>query len=463
MRTHDRTGRGPRPHRPVNPPSPLALVASALARAFLTGDWVPDDMASRGHHAVGHRRTWVLDLARAARSGYPDAPRDRPRDLAAFLEACRVLTNGLARDRAAGRPPPHVRRWYTPEPSMGPAPWPVARLSTRRDLQDFLGLDPGSLAWFVDAKGWERTVDHEPLRHYRYRWSPKRAGGHRLIEEPKPVLKHVQRRILHDVLDAIPPHAAAHGFRAHRSVVTHARHHAGQPAVVRFDLESFFSSISAARVYGLFRTAGYPEDVAHALTALCTNVVPRAVWRSAPRTDDPAAHHRLGRRLATPHLPQGAPTSPAIANLAAFGLDRRLHGLAEATGARYSRYADDLTFSGPHRLWRRAPELGRLVAAIAAEEGFRLNDGKTSRRAAGERQLVTGLVVNAHPNVRRADYETLKATVHNALRTGGQAQDREGHHDFRAHLGGRIAWLEHVHPARGARLRAEFDRISWDR
>jgi hypothetical protein len=337
-------------------------------------------------------------------------------------------------------------------------------LATLRDLQEFLGLDAGGLAWFADARGWERTVADEPLRHYRYRWSPKASGGVRLIEEPKPILKFFQHRLLRDVLDVIPPHPAAHGFRAGHSVLTHAQVHAGQAAVLRFDLEAFFTSVPAGRVYGLFRTAGYAEAVAHSLTALVTNAVPRAVWRAAPLPDDSAAldaHRRLGRHLAGAHLPQGAPTSPAIANLVAFGLDRRLHGLAESVGARYSRYADDLTFSGRHHLWRNAPDLGRLVATIVDEEGFRLNPAKTTRRAAGERQLVTGLVVNIRPNVRRRDYDALKATVHNAVRTGGAAQNLDGHPDFRASLAGRIAWLEHVHPAHGASVRAEFERIHW--
>jgi retron-type reverse transcriptase len=158
--------------------------------------------------------------------------------------------------------------------------------------------------------------------------------------------------------------------------------------------------------------------------------------------------------LATPHLPQGAPTSPVLANLVAFVLDRRLTALAAAIGARYSRYADDLTFSGRHRLWRDTPRLTHLVTTIASEEGFRLNGAKTTRRARGERQLVTGLVVNTTPNVRRTDYDTLKAIVHNARRTGGDPS-------VRAHLRGRIAWVEHVHPAHGAKLSAAFAGIDW--
>jgi RNA-directed DNA polymerase len=422
------------------------VVADALARAFLAGDWEPESMARRGQRCLDDRRRWLLDLARAARAGFPEPPLDAQREVAAFLEVCPPLTER--------RRLPEVRRWYTYEPAMRSTQWPVPPIPTLGDLQEFLRLDAGTLAWFADAKGWERHVADEPLRHYRYRWSAKARGGARLIEEPKPLLKQFQRRMLHQILEPIPLHPAAHGFRRGHSVLTHAACHAGHAAVVRFDLEAFFASVSAGRVFGLFRTAGYPEAVAHALTALTTNVVPRAVSRAAP---DPL----LRQRLATPHLPQGAPTSPAIANLLAFNLDRRLSGLAEVNGAAYSRYADDLTFSGRHRLWRTTPQLTRLVEEIVTEEGFRLNAAKTSRRARGERQLVTGLVVNAHPNVRRTEYDVLKAIVHNARRTGGPAQNRDQHPHFRTHLQGRIAWVEHVHPVHGARLRADFERIDW--
>jgi hypothetical protein len=151
--------------------------------------------------------------------------------------------------------------------------------------------------------------------------------------------------------------------------------------VVRLDLEDFFASVEARRIYGIFRGAGYPEAVAHALTGLTTNAVPAAQWHAMPRPRDPreiAAHHVLGRRLATPHLPQGAPTSPALANLAAHALDRRLLGL----GATYSRYADDLTFSGSHRIRGLLP----AIAAIARDEGFRVNPRKTRLMSSGGRR-----------------------------------------------------------------------------
>ena len=107
------------------------------------------------------------------------------------------------------------------------------------------------------------------LRHYTYLWLPRRDAPPRPIARPKLKLKEIQRWILREILDRIPPHDAAHGFVRGRSARTHAALHAGRHTVVRMDLEDFFAAVPAGRVYGIFRTAGYPEAVAHALTALC--------------------------------------------------------------------------------------------------------------------------------------------------------------------------------------------------
>ena len=431
--------------------------AGGLARAFLAGEWDPPAMTARGQRAVGERRVWVRDLALATRHAYPEAPRDRPRELAQFIANCPAMRPGTV----------SVTRWYVAETAMGRAPWPVAPLPTVGDLQDLLGLSPESLAWFADTKQLERTVPDERLRHYRYRWVAKRSGGARLVEAPKPVLKHVQRVLLREILERIPVHAGAHGFRTGRSALTHAGGHVQRRVVVRLDLEDFFASVRGPRIHGLYRQCGYPEPVAHVLTALATNSVPRSVLAQAPApagSESTAGRRRLLAHLAHPHLPQGAPTSPALANLAAFRLDRRLAGLAASTGLAYSRYADDLAFSSSRR--RTGAETRRLVdlvTEIAAGEGFRVNDLKTSVRRAGQRQRLAGVVVNEHPNIDRRQYDLLKATVHNAARNGPAGQNRAGHPAFRDHLRGRIAWVGQLNPARGERLLATFAEIDWDR
>lgn len=454
-RTHDGISRGPLPSL-----SERRVVARALAGALLAGEWEPKSMAGRARRCVGERRRWPADLALIVWHGYATSPADRPGELARFIGACPPFVRALSGER-----PVRVVRWFVAESAMGDTPWPVPALPTVADLGRLLDLPIGQLLWFADVRSLERDAEHERLRHYRYRWLVKPTGGVRLLEAPKPRLRQYQRALLHRILDAIPAHPAAHGFRSGRSALSYASPHVGQEAVLRFDLEDFFGSVSASRVYATWRAAGYPEPVAHLLTGLVTNAAPGYVWRSAPRPRSAEllpAHHRLGRHLATPHLPQGAPTSPALANLAAHGLDRRLAGLAARLGFTYTRYADDLAFSGGTVLARLAAGLESTVSDVANEEGFRLNPWKTRLLVASGRQQLAGVVVNRRPNVARPDYDALKAILHNCARHGAQRQNRAGHPDFRAHVLGRVAWVASIHSERGTRLQAAFDEIDWD-
>ena len=215
-----------------------------------------------------------------------------------------------------------------------------------------------------------------------------------MIEEPKPLLKHVQRVLVRQVLNHIPPHDAAHGFRSGRSAITHAAGYAGHAIVIHLDLEDFFATVTAGRVFAIFRRCGYPEPVAHLLTALTTNSIPRSVWAALPRPSPllQDSHFRLGQHLRHPHLPQGAPTSPALANLSAYRLDLRLAGLAQTAGIVYSRYADDLALSSPtHLSHAKASRLVNLVERIADDEGFRVNPFKTFFQRSSQRQRLAGV------------------------------------------------------------------------
>jgi hypothetical protein len=388
-------------------------VSSPIADALLAGAWEREAMIARAGRVFARRPRWMPRLVDDVLAAYREAPRDRPRELAAFVETLRPRG-------------PRVRRRPVATTAMGRTPWNVPRIDTVGDLAERLELDPGQLAWLADVKSLERAARDERLRHYRYLWVPREHGPPRVIERPKARLKEIQRFLLHELLIWIPVHDAAHGFVRGRSARSHAALHAGRRVVVRLDLQDFFAGVFAGRIYAIFRAAGYPEPVAHVLTGLCTNVVP-SEFRPPGMRD-----------LATPHLPQGAPTSPALANLAAFRLDRRLSGLAQAIGARYSRYADDLVFSSDARL---RPPLD-FIRNIVREEGFRLNARKTRMMGRGRRQTVTGVVVNAHPNVTRAEYDRIKAAIHR-----GERDER---------LLGRVAWVEQLNPARGARLRARL-------
>ncbi|PWF48872.1 reverse transcriptase family protein [Massilia glaciei] len=225
------------------------------------------------------------------------------------------------------------------------------------------------------------------------------------------------------------------------------------------DLKNFFPNIPAARVQALFAKLGYPAGVAGALARLCVNRTPAGVLLQRPDgTPLPWAERQPFR---SPHLPQGSPCSPAAANLCAYRLDLRLSALAQSLGACYSRYADDLVFSGGPQFARAVGRFCARTGAIAIEEGFIVNTKKTRAMRAGARQQVTGVVVNRHPNLARAEFDLLKATLTNCVRHGPASQNRGRRDNFRGHLDGKVAYPSMLNAARGARLRQVFDAIDW--
>lgn len=334
------------------------------------------------------------------------------------------------------------------------ASWGLPVLATPEDIAAWLGLPVGKVAWLAGRFDGGARAASVGKAHYVSQWKAKRSGGARLIESPKPLLKQVQTRILREVLDRVPAHGAAHGFVKGRSIVTNARPHAGQAVVLKWDLTNFYASVRFNRVVAIFRSLGYSREAAIWLASLTTSAVPADL--ALPEAGAHALKPYLGR-----HLPQGAPTSPALANLSAFSLDVRLAGLAKAFGGTYTRYADDLTMSGDEAFARRLGNLIPLVEQVIRSERFAVHPRKRRVLRQGRRQVVAGVVVNAKPNVVRDEYDRLKAILDNAARRGAASQNREGHADFGAHLRGRIAHVSMLNPARGAKLARLFERIEF--
>jgi RNA-directed DNA polymerase len=137
----------------------------------------------------------------------------------------------------------------------------------------------------------------------------------------------------------------------------------------------------------------------------------------------------------------------------------RLAGLAHRFGVRYSRYADDLVFSGSGQLRQQFRSLHAWVNAIAQSEGFSLHPDKTRFLPAHKQQLITGIVVNAHPNVPRADFDRLRACLHQCILHGSASQNTDQHADFKAYLQGRIAWVRQLNPNKAQRLQRLFEQI----
>ncbi|HEX3747379.1 MAG TPA: reverse transcriptase family protein [Bryobacteraceae bacterium] len=419
----------------------FAAILDALASAFVAGESTVDAIVERCAETLGRRWRWLRPLARryVALAG---RNRSRHRDVRHFLSEDRGVLRAYS--LYAGELNV-VRRLVATPRTLGE--WNLPAIVTPGDLADWLALTPGELDWFADLKALGYKRASPKLQHYRYRVIEKGGGAMRLIEAPKPRLKWIQQRILAGILEKIPPHPAAHGFVKGRSVKTFAAPHVGRNVVLRMDLRDFFPSISGARIQTVFHTLGYPENVADILGGIATNATPRNVLR------DPL--------YSRPHLPQGAPTSPALANFCLYRADCRLFGLAESAGARYTRYADDLAFSGGEDFDRPVERFAAHAAAILSEEGFAVHHRKTRIMRPGVRQHLAGVVANRKLNVWRADYDCLKAILTNCVRHGAASQNRDGHNDFRAHLEGRVSYVASLNPEKGKKLRVILERIVW--
>jgi RNA-directed DNA polymerase len=344
---------------------------------------------------------------------------------------------------------------------MFPGDWSrnIPPIESTGDLAKWLGLIPSELRWFADLKGLGYKRQEPRLEHYHYRVLAKRFGAIRLIEAPKTRLKDLQRQILLWILQKLPAHPAAHGFVKGRSIQTFAAPHVGRRVVLRMDLRDFFPTLGGVRIQNVFRTLGYPEPVADLLGGVCTNATPVRLWKDHERDVNPEHLVELRRLYARPHLPQGAPTSPALANICCYRVDCRLSALAKASGATYTRYADDLAFSGDDDFAKRVERFGVSVAAILQAEGLRVNHHKTRVMRRSVRQHLAGLVTNAKLNVGRRDFDQLKAVLTDCIRHGIESQNREHRPDFHSHLQGRVSFVEMINPQKGKRLRILLDRI----
>lgn len=228
----------------------------------------------------------------------------------------------------------------------------------------------------------------------------KKSGGERIINAPVSGLKSILRA-LNFVLQCIyEPHNAATGFVLEKSIVDNAKVHVGNHYVYNLDIQDFFhsfdrNSVKMGFIYEPFNLGGKGESLAFLLSSLCTHPI------------------EINGEIKTV-LPQGSPTSPTITNILCNKLDRRLTGLANRFGAKYSRYADDITFSSPHNIYNDEDfkmELARIISEdnLLKKNGkqfeigpqLKINNGKTRLQKSAHRQEVTGLIVNEKVNVRK--------------------------------------------------------------
>lgn len=214
------------------------------------------------------------------------------------------------------------------------------------------------------------NMAYDSKRFYRHFSIPKSNGDMRSIDEPLPDLKYVQTWILKNILENVPVSEYAKAYVKGRTLKHNARFHKAQKVVVTMDIKNFFPSISIKDVTEIFVSMGYYHDLSCFLAYLCC----------------------LDYKL-----PQGAPTSPYLSNLRMTSIDNKIKDFITSKGIRYTRYADDLTFSGdiePHLLIK-------TISRIIYNGGFQINNKKTRVARNNARQEVTGIVVNSHMQISK--------------------------------------------------------------
>lgn len=214
----------------------------------------------------------------------------------------------------------------------------------------------------------------------------KRSGGNRQITTPNDFLKRVQHEILWDILNRIEVDKHAMGFVQGRSIYANAKKHLNSACVIRIDLKDFFPSIKK-------------EMIVKALEGKVNS--PHAIAELVTINDC---------------LPQGAPTSPCISNIVCIELDKKLTNTVQKFQARYTRYADDITFSS-----KTNKQLDKIIPkahSFILRQGFDINYKKLQIMRRGGRQMVTGLVVNDDINVPRTYARNLRAMINNRKATG---------------------------------------------
>lgn len=302
------------------------------------------------------------------------------------------------------------------------------------DLAQAMGIGLGELRFLA----WHRDVSS--VSHYQRFTMPKKSGGERHISAPMPRLKRAQYWVLDNILAKMPVHEAAHGFMPGRSILTNAAPHVGRDVVVNLDLKDFFPSIGMRRVRGVFRQLGYSSQVASLLALVCTEAPTDEV-----QLDGSRYFVARGERV----LPQGAPTSPMITNLLCRRLDARLAASAAKLGFRYTRYADDLSFSAGPEHSRDTAKLLWRVKQIVASEGLMLHPDKQQVMRKHRQQHVTGIVVNDKLSVDRDTLRRFRAVLHQAERNGPQGLQWNGNSDVIGALRGYANFIAMTDAARG--------------
>jgi RNA-directed DNA polymerase len=318
-----------------------------------------------------------------------------------------------------------------------------------------------------------RRTDSYTSFRIQKRPGPDGERRYRTICVPSPALMRVQRWIVRNVLLHVPAHDASVAFSKGDKLYKAVEPHCAAKWLIKLDIRSFFESISEASVYRVFESLGFQPLISFEMARLCTRASEETVHRS-----DIWLNNNWNRRHVIPHytrawqghLPQGAPTSPMLANLACRDLDERLTSISEEFSMQYTRYADDMTFSSPdHEFGRkRASEFVGKAREQLALQGLQPNWTKTSVTSPGGRKVVLGLGVEEEsPRLPKQFKGLIRQHLHYMLREDVGVARHAAVRGFtsitglRHHLEGLLGFAGQIEPEYAARQRATFQRVQW--
>ena len=304
----------------------------------------------------------------------------------------------------------------------------ASQMSTREDLlallnrikQDEVRTEVGYDAYLFYPFTMKHLLYYCNPNHafHRYRQFKikKKSGGFRQITAPRNQNFMMLLQAVNEILKAMyTPSDFAMGFTEGRSVVTNAAVHKGQNYVFNIDLKDFFPSIEQRRVLKRLgaKPFNFKPEIALLISGLCAMRVKREVPNEYKERDLDKTYVYI--------LPQGAPTSPIITNMICETLDRRLSGLARRFGLRYSRYADDITFSSMHNVYAEKGEFRQELIRIINDQGFTINEKKTRLQKLGSRQEVTGIIVSNKLNVTKKYVREIRSLLYISEKYGYSA------------------------------------------
>lgn len=305
---------------------------------------------------------------------------------------------------------------------------------------------------------------------YRVFTIKKRNGGKRYICIPENGLLDVQKWIHSNILcssttiQKLSPQVTAYIPKS--SHIVNAKKHLGSEWLLKLDITSFFESISEKQVYHVFRSLGYRALVAFCFARLCTRVIPLYYDRrdKKKRWKTNSNNYKFFSNQIVGHLPQGAPTSPMLANLVCIKLDKQLQSIAIREKLNFTRYADDITFSGLTLSRKNLVCVSRKASKVISCFGFGVNVQKTNIVNSGSRKVITGLCVNDNVlRIPRTYKEKVKQELYFIDKYGFEqhctALKVKNHLSYLRHLRAKIVYICQVETQTGQKFLEQFNKI----